>query len=85
MSKPRYPASFPTEGLEPAQWGEDGKPTNLAAAVMDGLEWLREFQDRILLGKRNAEDLASTIERLETFSGAIRAEAFKAPKEGRPQ
>lgn len=39
-----YPGSVLIEGLENAAWDDAGHPTNLNAAVVDGLEWLAMFR-----------------------------------------
>lgn len=81
----RYPGSRRVEGLEPAQWTETGDHANLAAAVMDGLEWLRAFQDGMHVGYLDgyhAQTLDEVIRSLERHSGAVRAEDWQEPEGG---
>ena len=53
---------------EPTWW--DGAPTNLAAAAMDALEWLRYLRDRptgLPAGSENRKRVADAAAALERF------------------
>ena len=81
-----YPGSVLIEGLENAAWDDAGHPTNLNAAVVDGLEWLAMFRSADLLGPDAAAKLNAAISNLERFSGAVpRAEWDRLMAEGRLQ
>jgi hypothetical protein len=81
-----YPGSVVIEGLENAAWDDAGHPTNLNAAVVDGLEWLAMFRSADLLEPDAAAKLNAAISNLERFSGATpRVEWERLMAEGRLQ
>jgi hypothetical protein len=81
-----YPDSIVIEGLENAAWDDAGHPTNLNAAVVDGLEWLAMFRSADLLEPDAAAKLNAAISNLERFSGATpRVEWERLMAEGRLQ